>query len=89
MEQTKSPTGVDVKVLSPGSVATLDATSVTTYPSSSQPSHSLPGGSGGMSGWAPAWPFMMPQTPVIVVTVDKKDGDKKSDKRTSEVFTRL
>ena len=79
--------GVDVQVLTalPGSVTTLDATSVTTYP---------PGGGGGQSpgptGWGPSWPMMMPQTPVIVVTVDKKaDGKGKDAKGYSEVFKRV
>jgi len=65
--------GVDVQVLTalPGSVTTLDATSVTT-------------------GWGPSWPMMMPQTPVIVVTVDKKaDGKGKDAKGYSEVFKRV
>jgi hypothetical protein len=89
----KTP-GVDVQVLSamPGSVTTLDATSVATYPSHGQP---MPGsaaggvGPGVGPGWAPSWPMMMPQTPVIVVTVDKKPDDKNKGAKThSEVFKR-
>lgn len=90
MDDAKKAPGVDVQVLSamPGSVTTLDATSVTTFPSNVQPMPgSMPGGSGG-PGWGPAWPMMMPQTPVIVVTVDKKASDKPQPKGQSEVFKR-
>lgn len=82
--------GVDVQVLTalPGSVTTLDATSVSTYPSVGQPMQGSPQG-GVAPGWGPTWPMMMPQTPVIVVTVDKKADDKKKDaKGHSEVFKR-
>lgn len=78
--------GVDVQVLTalPG-VTTLDATSVTAYPTATGG-----GAPPGPGGWGPSWPMMMPQTPVIVVTVDKKaDGGKKDAKGYSEVFKRV
>jgi hypothetical protein len=90
MDDAKRTPGVDVQVLSamPGSVTTLDATSVATFPSNVQPlPGSMPGGSAG-PGWGPAWPLMMPQAPVIVVTVDKKPSDKPVAKVQSEVFKR-
>jgi hypothetical protein len=78
--------GVDVQVLTAGGVTTLDATSVTAYPTAN-------GGGGappGAGNWGPSWPMMMPQTPVIVVTVDKKaDSGKKDAKGYSEVFKRV
>jgi hypothetical protein len=88
-DDMKPAPSVDVQILSaaPGSVTALDATSVTTYPSVAQP---MPGSAAGPANWGPSWPMMMPQTPVIVVTVDKKaDGKNKDAKGYSEVFKRV
>lgn len=84
------PATVDVQVLpaQSGGVTTLNGTGVVFPAGGQQQPASWPGGSA-PPGWGPSWPVVMPQPSVIVVTVDKKDGDKKSEKKNSEVFTRL
>lgn len=83
----------DVQILpaAPGSVTTLNGTSVTAFPMAAQQqpaSGSIPGGTG--APWGPAWPMVMPQPSVIVVTVEsKKEGGKPDEKKGSEVFKRV